>query len=109
MSEQPILVERAGRVAWLTLNRPERLNALTLELIDALATAVARLDADPEVRVLVLTGAGRAFCAGYDLDWGTEAESQSEARSGWDPVADYGWMSRNVRAFMSLWRSPKPV
>jgi len=107
--EQPILVERAGRVAWLTLNRPERLNALTIELISALKSAVAEINDDPRIHAIVLRGAGRAFCAGYDLDWGTEVEAQGEAKKGWDPIADYLGMSRNVEAFMALWRSPKPV
>jgi enoyl-CoA hydratase len=106
---EELLVERIGRVAWLTLNRPERLNALTTALIRRLETAVEELTSDTEVRVLVLRGAGRAFCAGYDLDWGTALESETQAREGWDPVRDYLGMSRNVAAFMSLWRSPKPV
>ena len=109
MGETDLTVERAGRVAWITLNRPERLNALTNELIARLAEAVETLGQDPDVRVLGLRGAGRAFCAGYDLDWGTAAESERDAKAGWDPVLDYLWMSRNVAAFMTLWRSPKPV
>src|SRR5207244_13244811 len=58
---------------------------------------------------LVLRGAGRAFCAGYDLEWGTEVEHESDARGGWDPVRDFVGMSENVRCFMSLWHSRKPV
>lgn len=104
-----LLVERTGRLAWITLNRPERLNALTNALIARLAETVEALGADPAVRVLVLRGAGRAFSAGYDLEWGTEFEARLEADAGWDPVRDYLGMSRNVAAFMSLWRSPKPV
>jgi enoyl-CoA hydratase/carnithine racemase len=104
-----LTVERADRVAWITLNRPERLNALTNALIADLARTVEALNDDPAVRVLVLRGAGRAFCAGYDLDWGTAFESELDAKSTWDPVRDYLGMSRNVAAFMALWRSPKPV
>ncbi len=104
-----LLTERVGRIAYLTLNRPERLNALTNDLIRLLADTVQSLADDRDIRVLVLRGAGRAFCAGYDLDWGTEVESASDAEHGWDPVRDYLGMSQNVAAFMSLWRSPKPV
>jgi enoyl-CoA hydratase len=66
---------------------------------------------DAAVRVIVLSGEGRAFCAGYDLDWGTKVEDAAQrAMSGqWDPVRDYQMMSQNVRAFMSLWEGPKPV
>jgi len=53
--------------ALLTLNRPEAMNALSAQLRDALAEAIERLEADPQVRLLILTGAGRAFCAGLDL------------------------------------------
>lgn len=98
-------------IARITLNRPERLNAINATLAADLRAAVAAANEDTNVRVLILSGAGRAFCAGYDLDWGTKAEDANQrAMSGnWDPVRDYLGMSRNVRAFMSLWESPKPV
>jgi enoyl-CoA hydratase len=101
----------ADRVARIELNRPERLNAITTQLVADLRSAVLAANDDAGVRVIVLSGAGRAFCAGYDLDWGTKAEDATQrAMSGqWDPVRDYIGMSRNVRAFMSLWESPKPV
>jgi len=73
MTEQPVLVDRAGRVGRVTLNRPERLNALTPALIAALEAAVGELCDDREIHAIVLRGAGRAFLPGYDLDWGTEA------------------------------------
>ena len=63
-----LLVEREGHVVTLTLNRPERLNALNGELIGALGAAWEQIDADPEVRAVVVTGAGRAFCSGADVD-----------------------------------------
>ena len=68
MSDDAIIYERRGRVAILTINRPKTLNALDLPTLDALAAAVERADADPEVRVLLFTGAGeRAFVAGGDI------------------------------------------
>ncbi len=96
-----------GAVATLTLDRPERLNAIVPELIDDLEAALDRAEADDAVRVVRLRGAGRAFCAGYDIAWGAQAmEAESEP---WDPMADQRMMSRFVRAYMRLWHSPKPV
>jgi enoyl-CoA hydratase len=111
MTFQTIDYRVADGVARITLNRPERLNAINRQLISDLREAVAAANDDSAVRVMVLSGAGRAFCAGYDLDWGTKSEDASQrALSGqWDPVQDYQGMSRNVRVFMSLWESPKPV
>jgi enoyl-CoA hydratase len=73
--------------------------------------AVARANADDSVHVIVLRGAGRAFCAGYDLDWGTKIENDAQKQAGgiWDPVRDLRMMGSNVKAYMSLWDSPKPV
>jgi enoyl-CoA hydratase len=101
----------ADGIARLVLNRPERLNAITAQLTADLRSAVHAATEDESVRVLILSGAGRAFCAGYDLDWGTKAEdaNQRAMAGNWDPVRDYLGMSRNVRAFMSLWECPKPV
>jgi enoyl-CoA hydratase/carnithine racemase len=65
MSE--LLVEKNGPVANLTLNRPERMNAISAPMLAALSGALVECDRDPSVRVIVLTGAGRAFCAGLDL------------------------------------------
>jgi enoyl-CoA hydratase len=96
-------------VATLTLDRPERLNAIVPELVDDLEAALDRAEADDAVRAIRLRGAGRAFCAGYDIDWGARAMEEAEAGTAWDPMADYRMMSRFVRAYMRLWRSPKPV
>lgn len=62
-----VLYAVAGHVATITLNRPERRNALTLPMLDHLAEVVRGADADSEVRAIVLTGAGEGFCAGLDL------------------------------------------
>ncbi len=101
----------ADRVARITLSRPERLNAINGQLVADLRAAVVAANDDSDVSVMILSGSGRAFCAGYDLDWGTKAEDASQrAMAGqWDPVRDYIGMSRNVRVYMSLWESPKPV
>ncbi len=104
-----MLYEQEGGVATLTLNRPERLNALMDELLAELEAGLDRAEGDEAVRVVRLRGAGRAFCAGYDIGWGAEAMDDAQAGRPWDPMADYRMMSRYVRAFMRLWRSPKPV
>ena len=104
-----VIFERDGAVATLTLNRPERLNTITPELVDAFDAALARAQADGEVRAIRLRGAGRTFCAGYDIDWGAQVMEAQEADRPWDPILDYQTMSRYVGSYMSLWRSPKPV
>jgi len=111
MTTEAVEYSAANGIARITLNRPERLNAINGPLVAGLRAAVAAANDDADVRVIVLSGAGRSFCAGYDLDWGTKAEDASQrAMSGqWDPVRDYVGMSRNVRAYMSLWESPRPV
>jgi enoyl-CoA hydratase len=109
VAEAPVLYESAGGVATLTLNRPDRLNTIVPELIEAFDAALARAIAEPDVRVVRLKGAGRTFCAGYDIDWGAEIMEQTESGKPWDPILDYQTMSRYVSSYMSLWRSPKPV
>ncbi|TMK41953.1 MAG: crotonase/enoyl-CoA hydratase family protein [Actinobacteria bacterium] len=106
---QTVLYERDAAVATLTLNRPERLNTITPELIEDLRGALARAWEDGDVRAIRLRGAGRVFCAGYDIAWGAESMAREEATGPWDPIADYQAMSRFVDAYMALWRSPKPV
>jgi enoyl-CoA hydratase len=109
MTFTSLSVEQHDRVLHIVLNRPERLNAINLEMPRELDRAVADANANDTVHVIVLRGAGRAFCAGYDLDWGTQVEHASDAQRGWDPVRDFVGMSDNVRCFMTLWHSRKPV
>jgi len=121
-----------GRVARITLDRPERGNAITMAMPRALAACVERANLDPEVHVLLLSGNGTGFCGGYDLmataqeGFDKDAEPGAAAPPGspldpavvaanhdpaatWDPVVDFQMMSRNVRGFMSLHHSDKPV
>lgn len=67
MSEQTVRTETEGPIGWVVLNRPKRRNALSLEMFHALRDALRQLDADPEVRAVVLRGEGKGFCAGIDL------------------------------------------
>jgi len=125
-----LLYEVDGRVARITLNRPERGNGITLEMPRELAAAVERADLDPDVHVIALVGNGKGFCGGYDLvasaEQRMEGVSAGDAPAGspidplvqlrnhdpdavWDPTVDYAMMSRNLRGFMSLFHADKPV
>jgi enoyl-CoA hydratase len=116
-----------GRIARITLDRPERGNGITLEMPRELAECVERADLDPNVHVIALSGNGKGFCGGYDLvesaegsferTGGPEGSPLDPARIAanhdpagtWDAAVDYQMMSRNVRGFMSLFHADKPV
>ncbi|MCB9760255.1 MAG: crotonase/enoyl-CoA hydratase family protein [Alphaproteobacteria bacterium] len=99
-----------GRIARITLDRPDRLNAISRAMPEELAAAVARADDDDRVHAIALSGAGRAFCAGYDLkEFAEDPENPFTQDMPWDPTRDYRFMRRCTDAFMSLWRSPKPT
>ena len=159
-----IAYEVTSRVARLTLDRPDRGNGITRELVNELEACVERADLDPDVRVLLLAGNGKGFCGGYDLVESAEGRGRSgddalagshgrfeddalagshgrfeddapagshgrfrddalagspldpaviaanhDPDSTWDPMLDHAMMSRNVRAFMSLFHCSKPV
>lgn len=106
-----VLYEKDGRIGRITLNRPHVMNAIDLEMPAAIADAVARADRDPEVHVMVLSGAGDAFCAGYDLMAFAQAEGGNIGvqEMPWDPMQDYQFMWENTQNFMSLFRAMKPV
>jgi enoyl-CoA hydratase len=108
------LYESADAVATITLNRPERLNTIVPPMPDELESAVHRALAEEHVKVIVLRGAGRAFCAGFDFGGGFHHWDEHLTTDGaWDPGKDF--MAATAQAlgavpkFMSLWRSPKPV
>jgi enoyl-CoA hydratase len=106
-----VLFERDGRIGRITLNRPEVLNAIDDDLPTKLSEAVALADADPNVHVMVLSGAGKAFCSGYDLEHYASLDGPNKVVQDmpWDPMQDFQFMWRNTQAFMSLFRAMKPV
>ncbi|MFL5296765.1 MAG: enoyl-CoA hydratase/isomerase family protein [Phenylobacterium sp.] len=93
---ETLTIERRGHVAILTLNRPDRLNAINRTMMAELPSALAALRADDEVRVLVLTGAGKGFCAGADLmGFGPVATGQPAVQVTQDERLDeMGWVGR---------------
>jgi enoyl-CoA hydratase len=123
--------ERDGRVARITLDRPDRGNGITLEMPRELAACVEHANLDPEVHVIALAGNGSGFCGGYDLVQSAEGMGADEFGDGgapagaptdpatiaanhdpsgtWDPVTDFQMMWRNLRGFMSLFHSEKPT
>ena len=122
--------ERDGRIARITLDRPERGNGITMDTAPELTSCVERANLDPEVHAIALAGNGKGFCGGYDLVASAEGMSEGFGREEvppgspldpatvaanhdpgrvWDPVTDFQMMWRNVRGFMSLFHSEKPV
>jgi enoyl-CoA hydratase len=114
MSYETLLYETAEAVATITLNRPQRLNTIVPPMPDELEAAVHCAIADAEVKVIVLRGAGRSFCAGFDFGGGFHHWDEALTTDGaWDPGKDFTAATSQslgaVPKFMSLWRSPKPV
>lgn len=112
MSFEHILYETNERVATITLNRPERLNAINGRLAQELPLAVQKAAADADVHVIVLQGAGKGFCGGYDLSEYAENNEEGPCTQNimpWDPTLDFQTMWGNTENFMSLWRCNKPV
>ncbi|MGB5948763.1 MAG: enoyl-CoA hydratase [Parvibaculum sp.] len=98
MAEDPVLlVEKSDGIATVTLNRPTAMNALSRELRQAIAETFEALEADPEVRAVILTGAGKAFCAGLDLkELGSGASTVNGTVTDKDPVTSIGHFSGPV-------------
>ena len=101
------------RVCTITLNRPERFNAIEGRMPREIRAAVEQAERDPEVHVIVVKGAGKGFCGGYDLKkFAERSDNDSPAGSQempWDPTLDFAGMWRNTQDFMSLWRARKPT
>jgi enoyl-CoA hydratase len=125
-----ISFQREGQIARITLDRPERGNGITNRMAAEISACVEEANLDPAVHAIALAGKGGGFCGGYDLVASAEGEMSGLAGeavtegspldpaviaanhasgSDWDPVTDYQFMSRNVRGFMSLFHSEKPV
>ena len=100
------------RIARLLLNRPECYNAINFETPREIRAALEWANAEPDIHVIVVEGAGKGFCGGYDLtlfgQGQIEHPCQQEA-TPWDPMVDYAYMRRDTDDFMSLWKSPKPT
>jgi len=114
MPYETILYDRDGAVATITLNRPQRLNTIVPPMPDELEAAVVAANRDPAVRVIILRGAGRAFCAGFDFSDDFSHFNDLLTTDGrWDPGKDFVDATNPylgpVPKFMSLWRSSKPV
>ena len=113
MKLETLAYEVADRVATITLNRPDRLNTIVPPMPDEIEASVHRASADPEVKVIVLRGAGRAFCAGFDFGGGFHHWDAGITTEGeWDPGKDFAGATSPlgpVPRFMSLWRAPKPT
>ncbi|HEX9967641.1 MAG TPA: crotonase/enoyl-CoA hydratase family protein [Solirubrobacterales bacterium] len=132
---ETVIYETEGRVARIILNRPERGNGIVPRMPAEIAACVERANLDPAIHVIALAGNGTGFCGGYDLvasaegdmsglgeGAGQDAErppgsptdpatiaANHAPESNWDPVTDFQFMWRNVRGFMSLFHSEKPV
>lgn len=100
------------RIARLLLNRPEHYNAITDQTPRDIRAAVEWANANEDIHVIVVEGAGKGFCGGYDLSHFGEGDIDhpcQQERHPWDPMEDYAFMKRNTEDFMSLWRSAKPT
>jgi enoyl-CoA hydratase len=100
------------RIARLLLNRPERFNAITDDMPGEIRAAVEWANAESDIHVIVVEGAGKGFCGGYDLAATAEQHIEHPCQQEsypWDPMVDYATMKRFTEDFMSLWRSPKPT
>jgi enoyl-CoA hydratase len=103
-NESPLRVERRGQALWLTLNRPEAYNSLTVELIAALNAALTEAEQDPAIRVTVITGSGKAFCAGANLKMGSPDQTLEEFNE-----AGNAFVASALAFTQRLERSPKLV
>ena len=107
--------ETADGVCSIVLTRADEYNTITPTLRDELSQAIDDADADPAARVILLRAEGPAFCAGYGLDWSTQAQAEERAGAGaakarvWDSVSDMRMIGRFVDVYLKLFRASKPT
>lgn len=97
-----VLYESQNGIATITLNRPDKLNAMNSEVVEQLTRRIAEAGADDTVKVVLLAGAGRAFSAGFDIN--DEVEDGTESPLDWQPV-----LKRDSDMTMAVWSCPKPT
>jgi len=102
---ETLLMDVDGPTAWITLNRPERRNALSDVMYDELCDAVARLEVDDEVQAVAVTGAGPVFCAGGDIKGMRERLDVPSTRSG----REWRYTSKTLRVVQTLFSFKKPL
>lgn len=109
--ERVVLYHTRDKIAFITLNRPHRFNAIDMDMPLQIKEAVDKANQNPAVKVIILQGAGNAFCSGYDLKIFAEAPRPCPGSQNmpWDPLIDYQFMRGFTDHFMSLWKSLKPV
>jgi len=106
-----VIYESKNRVAKITLNRPECLNAIDENMPKQIAAAFNHANNDNSVHVVILTGSGRGFCSGYDLKTFAEKPGLNKGiqEMPWDAMIDFNFMNQFTQNFMSIWRCNKPV
>jgi enoyl-CoA hydratase len=110
MAKPAIRIETNRGVRHLILCRAEEYNTITPQLRDELSAAIDAADTDHDVGVILLRAEGPAFCAGYNLEWGTGLQvGEPQRKRVWDSVTDYNAMSRFVNVYMKLWYATKPT
>ncbi len=96
MKFETIKYETEGPLAWITLNRPEKLNAISKRMVAELKHAMEQAQGDDDIRVILIRGEGRAFSAGFDLEYDADSDIKDE-------------LARDFDLIMSFWDSPKPT
>jgi enoyl-CoA hydratase len=112
MSEKEVLYAKSQGIATISLNRPDKANTLRMEVINGLDDALRDANQDPEIKVVILEGAGDNFCGGFDFSGGLEHYG-TITETDYDPGMDVNWVTNGytsyINQFMGLWRGLKPT